>query len=159
MKRIVTFAVFTLGMVYFAQAQVNPRALGLRLGSDGDISGAEISYQHATGGPNRMEWDLGFGSSRRHNRIHLAAIYHWVWPITNGLNWYAGPGGSIGFHTYRDYADTFNMALGGQVGLEYDFNYQDAPILLSLDIRPLWDFIGEHAGLGWGLSLGIRYTW
>jgi len=49
--------------------------------------------------------------------------------------------------------------MGGQIGLEYDFSSLGAPILLSLDTRPMWDFLGENAGFGWGMALAIRFVW
>lgn len=156
-KFILLFAaVFTFGL--FAQAQMSPNALGLRLGG-GSFVGGELSYQKALGDANRLELDLGFGQSDKHNRMYLAAIYHWHWNITGGLNWYIGPGASLGFHTYDDHDDYINVGIGGQIGIEYNFNVHDVPILLSLDARPMWDLLGDDAGLGWGAALGIRYVW
>lgn len=158
MKKGFILALF-IAMGFCATAQVNPHALGLRFGGDGDINGAELSYQHGIGDMNRLELDLGFGANKNHNRMFLAGIYHWNWNITGGLNWYVGPGASVGFYAYDNSDDYINVALGGQIGIEYDFNTIGAPILISLDARPMWDFIGDNAGLGWGAALGIRYTW
>lgn len=159
MKKVLisVFVIFSLG--YCAQAQVNPHAIGLRFGGNGDVNGAEISYQQGLGEDNRLELDLGFGSNKNHNRLFLACIYQWDWNITGALNWYVGPGASLGFHSYDNASNYINIALGGQIGLEYDLNSLDVPILLSIDARPMWDFIGDNNGLGWGAALGIRYTW
>ncbi len=159
MKKILVFAFLIFSLGYYAQAQVNPHAIGLRFGGNGVVNGAELSYQQGLGDNNRLELDFGFGGNKTHNRIFLAAIYHWVWNITGGLNWYIGPGGCVGFYHYNDYDGYINFALGGQIGLEYDFNKVGAPILLSLDARPMWDFLGDHAGFGWGAALSLRYTW
>ena len=106
---------------------------------------------------------MGFAGSPHQSRFSFAAIYHWDWRITEGLNWFIGPGAGLGFYsydnTYENSNDYFNVALGGQIGMEYDFNTVNAPILLSLDVRPMWDFAGYDAGLGWGMALGVRYTW
>jgi hypothetical protein len=88
----------------------------------------------------------------------LAGIYHWDWNIVESLNWYIGPGAMVGFYHYDGYQDYVGVALGGQIGLEYDFNSLDVPILISVDARPMWDFIGDNAGIGWGGALGVRYT-
>jgi hypothetical protein len=159
MKRVIGVMVLLIGMSLFVDAQINPRALGLRLGGDGAINGAEISYQQAWGEANRIELDLGFGGGKNHSRMFLAGIYHWHWNINGGLNWYAGPGASLGIYTYDSKSSYLNVAVGGQIGIEYDFNTKGTPILLSLDIRPMWDFLGDHAGFGWGSALGIRYVW
>lgn len=131
----------------------------MRLGGDGDVNGAEISYQHGIGSSNRIELDLGFGGNKNHNRMFLAGIYHWNWNITKGLNWYAGPGAAVGIHSYDNSNGYINIGLGGQIGIEYDFNTTNTPILLSIDSRPMWDFIGDYSGFGWGTALGVRYTW
>ena len=159
MKRILISSIVMLSLSYCAIAQVNPHAIGLRFGGNGDINGAEISYQHGFSDRNRLELDLGFGSNVHHNRVFLAGIYHWDWNITEGLNWYVGPGAAIGFYSYDNSDDYLNIGLGGQIGLEYDFNTLDVPLLLSLDIRPMWDFLGDNSGFGWGAALGIRYIW
>ena len=144
---------------YLAQAQVNPHAIGIRLGGNGNINGAEVSYQHGLSERNRLEFDLGVGGNNNHARTSLIGVFHWDWNITKGLNWYVGPGVALGFHTYRDGGNYVNVGLGGQIGLEYDFNSIGAPILISIDGRPMWDFLGDVSGLGWGAALGVRYTW
>lgn len=159
MKKLLLIIILAFSFGYFAQSQVNPHAFGLRFGGDGVVNGIELSFQPAVGANNRFEFDLGFGGNNNHNRLFLAAIYHWDFNIVGGLNWYIGPGASIGFYTYDNDPGYLNLALGGQIGIEYDFNVHGAPILLSLDARPMWDFIGDHAGLGWGAALGLRYTW
>ncbi|RMG61786.1 MAG: hypothetical protein D6722_19095 [Bacteroidetes bacterium] len=157
-KRIFTFGFFLLAG-YGLHAQINPHAIGLRLGGDGDIGEAEISYQRALGASNRLELDVGFGGNRRENRLYVVGIYQWHWNITSGLNWYVGPGGVIGLYSYDRSDGYISVGLGGQIGMEFDFKSLGAPILLSIDARPMWDFIGDHSGLGWGAALGIRYTW
>ncbi len=159
MIRFFSIIFFIFSIVYFGQAQVNPNALGLRFGGNGDINGAELSYQHGLGGTNRLELDLGFSGNSEQNRLFLAGIYHWHWTINGGLNWYVGPGASLGFYSIDNSDDHFNIGIGGQIGLEYDFNQLNTPILLSIDARPIWDLIGNSSGFGWGLALGLRYTW
>lgn len=161
-KKFLIIGILVLAGLY-AQAQVNPHAIGVRIGGNGDLNGLEVSYQHGFSEKNRLELDLGFGGNSAVNRMFLAGIYHWDWNITEGLNWYVGPGAGLSLFNYRDddrddYAD---LAIGGQIGMEYDFNTENAPVLLSLDFRPMWDFIGDgdYSGFGWGLALGIRYTW
>ncbi len=143
---LLLIATFTFGVLAFSQ--VKPHAIGLRFGGNGEINGAEISYQHSMGDANRLELDLGFGGNSKHSRMFLAGIYHWNWNITSGFNWYVGPGASVGFYKYDSNDGYLNVALGGQIGLEYDFNTLGAPLLLSLDARPMWDFLGDNAGLG-----------
>jgi hypothetical protein len=112
--------------------------------------------------------DFGFRSRRYkgskgndwyYNHLSVTAIYHWVFNLSGGLNWYIGPGAQVGF--YDDYYDNnsgVSLALGGQIGIEYDFNEHGVPLLLSLDARPMWDFVGYYAGFGGGGAFSLRYT-
>lgn len=157
MKRsaFLTLALVAISLIGFSQ--INPRTIGVRLGG-GSFVGGEISYQQKMGSANRAEFDLGFGASDKHTRIYLVGIYHWLWNIEGGLNWYVGPGVGAGLYTYDNNDGFINIAVGGQIGIEYDFSKKDVPFVLSLDARPMWDFLGDNAGLGWGAALGIRYV-
>ncbi|MEO9531348.1 MAG: hypothetical protein ABJG68_11495 [Crocinitomicaceae bacterium] len=160
MKKIL-FAL-TLFISTLSYSQVNPHAIGVRLGgSHYGHYGGEISYQHGFGDANRLEVDLGWRNHKNWSSLGVAVVYHWVWNITDGLNWYVGPGGHISMYSGKDnFNDGFGLALGGQIGIEYDFNQHGAPLLLSLDARPMWNFIGSngYGGFGYGSALGIRYT-
>lgn len=159
MKTIISILILLFGSVLYSHAQIHPHAIGLRFGGNGNINGAEISYQHGFSEKNRLELDLGVGGNRNEIRTTLVAMYHWDWKIVAGLNWYVGPGGGLGIYTNDNLATYINIAAGGQIGLEYDFNTLKVPILVSLDARPMWDFLGDAAGFGWGTCLSVRYTW
>ncbi len=156
---IVCIIVFLLD----SYSQVNSRTIGARLGGDGQTNGAEVSYQHGLGDANRLELDFGLRSRRYYNNLFAAGIYHWVWNITEGLNWYAGPGAIAGFYNWNDNvlpaSSGLNIGVGGQIGIEYDFQELDVPLLVSLDARPMFNVTGYTNGFGWGAALGIRYIW
>ena len=155
MKKLLIFvALLSLGAV--AVAQVQPNALGARLYGGDTYSGAELSYQKGLNDRNRLELDASFGFKNDFTRIALIGIYHWDWKIVGGFNWYIGPGASISYDNFSD--NTYvNVGVGGQIGIEYKF--RDLPVLVSLDSRPMWDFLGDVNGLGVGAALGIRFTW
>lgn len=160
MKKVFLTAMLVLGLGMFAQSQVNPRAIGLRGGSGNYGSGAELSYQHGLGDANRLEFDLGLRSSSNHQHFVVSGIYHWVNNITSGLNWFVGPGAQLGFYQYKfsGNSDGITIGVGGQIGLEFDFNEFDIPLLLSLDTRPMFGLIGGSSGFNIGGSFGLRYT-
>lgn len=150
----------------FAQ-EISKNAIGLRLG-DSDGFGAEISYQRAIGDNNRLEFDFGWRDGNNYDGFKLAGLYHWVWNIDGGFNWYAGPG--IGFGAYsidddyyrgKDYykkneSDAF-VFLAGTIGIEYSFDF---PLLLSLDFRPELGFGNsdfDNNDLDFDIGLGVRY--
>lgn len=144
-------------------SQVQPHAIGFRAGSGTFGSGAEVSYQHGFGSSNRLELDLGWRNGGHKNNYYawgLTGVYHWVWNIDGGLNWFAGLGAQVGSYNHRDFHDDdgFTLNVGGQIGIEYDFNDLGAPIQLGLDVRPMWGFIGYYKNLGVGGALSVRYT-
>lgn len=164
MKKIGLICLLALSFAQFAQSQVNPHAIGIRGEAGNRGGGGEISYQHGFGDANRLELDLGWngnnGNSNNYSHISLAGIYHWVWNITDGFNWYVGPGARLGLWNNKNSSndDGITLGLGGQIGIEYDFNDLGAPLLIGLDTRPMWGFIGGGSGFGYGGALSLRYT-
>lgn len=148
MKKIILtlFAIAALAGSSLAQTR---DAFGVRLGY-GSFFNGELSYQKCVGGINRVETDLGIDLDGEHIGATLSAIYQWHWNLSGGLGFYVGPGAQ---------ADIFNshfgIGAGGQIGLDYQFN---APVQLSLDVRPMWNFIGHVTGFNYGAALGIRYA-
>jgi len=143
----------------FAQ-EISKNAIGLRLG-DSDGFGAEISYQRAIGNNNRLEFDLGWRDGKNYDGFKLAGLYHWVWNIDGGFNWYAGPGLGFGAYSFenpgsKDDDDAF-VFLAGNIGIEYSFDF---PLLLSLDFRPelgFGDDVYDNNDLDFDIGLGVRY--
>lgn len=80
----------------------------------------------------------------------------------NGLKWYAGGGAHIGFwndkwkNSYPTRDGGVAIGIDGVLGLDYKFT--GAPINLSLDWQPSFNFVGyNYFEGGWG-GLAIRYT-
>jgi len=145
-----------IGLAFTAQAQdISKNALGLRIGDNSGL-GAEISYQKALSGNNRLELDLGWRNSNNIDALKIAGLYQWVWNIDGAFNWYAGAGAGLGSYSVANNSSgTFAFA-AGDVGIEYGF--EEAPILISLDFRPE---IGGHGyytnNYGSDIALGLRY--
>ena len=79
-----------------------------------------------------------------------------------GLKWYVGPGAHVGFWNdrwRRDYPNYSRSVVGidGVLGLDYKFN--GAPINMSIDWQPSFEFGDYGAGFSgnWG-GIAIRYT-
>lgn len=150
-KKIVLllFAVLS-SAILFAQVE---RAIGVRFGASG-----EISYQHPLGESNRLEFDLGSSP----NTLGGYGIYHWVKDLsswTEGLSWYYGPGGTVGFSNTTSFNPVSKLSLGvvGQIGFEYKFEF---PLQLTIDyrptfyiMRPAWINLGEYRDV----CLSARY--
>ena len=131
------------------------KAIGLRFGG-GSAFGAEVSYQQGMGS-NRLEADFGFSGGEHHSYISAVGIYHWKFNFFSvpNMQWYVGPGAALGI--YLDENNTgLTLGIGGQIGLEYDFSAHGVPFNLSVDARPMFNFI-NHTGLNWGACLSLRY--
>lgn len=79
-----------------------------------------------------------------------------------GLKWYAGPGGHVGFYNTQwanDYPSrSSGIAIGvdGVIGLDYKI--QGVPFDVSFDWQPSFNLIGySYFEGGWG-GLAVRYT-
>ena len=170
--KLILFSI-SMMLTFYSDAQVQPHAIGVRGGPGTYGYGGEISYQHGFGSSNRLELDLGWrGAYNSHyNGFGITGVYHWVWTIDGGLNWFVGPGAQIGFFSHNHHhnknhfhEDDFvengmHMAIGGQIGLEYDFNVHGVPLQLGLDARPMYGLFRYYGyGIGFGGALSLRYT-
>ncbi len=151
MKRFLLIAAMMLGMAFAATAQ--PKAIGIRWGWN-----TEISYQHNLGGENFVEANLGtFGF----NSFDISSTYNFMiaqpaW--TNEGKWgiYAGPGVALGFNRGA------SIAIQGQVGLEYTFEF---PLQLAVDLKPQFGLYAWSGGasfftegmFGFIPSISVRY--
>ena len=139
MKKIILIAALVLGFAAAASAQ--PKAIGLRIGG-----GAELSYQHNVGA-NFIEADLGPESFKN---LGVAATYNFsIAEFGGGFKFYAGPGIGLGF------AESLMVGVAGQAGIEY--NFAAAPVQVSVDVRPYFDFVGIGL-VGWYPHIGVRYN-
>jgi len=150
MKKIIAIAVSLLAFAAVASAQ--SRAIGARLGGD-----AELSYQYSLGN-NFVEADLGMAFGN-YGGLRVTGIYDFAFELPYNLGFYIGPGAQIGMYGGKDdqgnSVSTFGIGLGGQIGVEY--HIQAVPLNISIDWRPMWDFIGSHATWS-SAALGIRYA-
>lgn len=151
MKKIITIIAAIL--VFASAAIAQPRAIGIRGGY-----GVEASYQH-TVGSNFIEADLGFGFGigSKCNYSMATAIYDFALYKVDNFNFYAGPGLQLALYPSENVPVGFSMGIVGQVGVEYQFK---APINLSLDWRPTYQFLADSKALGFrgeSIMLGFRY--
>lgn len=122
--------------------------------------GAGISFKHFLDGRNALEL-IGYfwGHGAR-----ITGLYEIHGPISGatGLQWYIGPGAHIGFYDgdHKNWNDPdddhVHIGIDGVIGLDYKF--RGAPINVSLDWQPAFEFAHGATFYGsWG-GLGIRYT-
>jgi hypothetical protein len=117
-----------------------------------------ITFKHFFNGNNAGEL-IGYFW---HRGVRITGLYEIHGDISgaSGLKWYIGPGAHIGFYDYYNnhynHIDGTFFGIDGVLGLDYKFN--GAPINMSLDWQPSFEF-GDYVGFygSWG-GLAIRYT-
>lgn len=154
MKKTLTLIIAVL-VVTVSQAQSKSAsgstyrtALGVKV-----WDGGGISFKHFVSGNNALEL-IGYFWNRG---TRITGLYEIHGPISGatGLQWYIGPGAHIGFYNSK-HGDGAFAGIDGVLGLDYKF--KGAPINISLDWQPSFEF-GEGRGFygNWG-GLGVRYT-
>jgi hypothetical protein len=118
-------------------------------------SGAGLSVKHFGRSANAVEMIAFFGR----NTSRLTGLYeiHGHVGGAPGLQWYAGPGAHISFSGGRKTGKGNYVGIDGVAGLDYRF--ASAPIGISLDVQPTYEFGGSEAFRGILGGLGIRYVW
>ena len=123
-------------------------ALGVKVWDGGGISLKHFFDNRHAGELIGYFWSHG---------VRFTGLYEIHGDITGatGLRWYIGPGAHIGFYDTR-HGDGAFIGIDGVIGLDYKFS--GAPINISLDWQPSFEF-GDGRGFygSWG-GLGIRYT-
>lgn len=92
------------------------------------------------------------------NGTRITGLYEFHGNISGakGLKWYAGPGAHIGFYDTKGTGNNTFAGVDGVLGLDLKINR--APINLSLDWQPSFEF-GDNRGFvgSWG-GFAVRYT-
>lgn len=115
--------------------------------------GGGISFKHFFDTKNAGElvgyfWNHG---------TRITGLYEIHGNIANagGLKWYIGPGAHVGIYN-SNYGDGAFFGVDGVLGLDYKL--KKAPLNLSADWQPSFEFGSNRGFVGsWG-GVGIRYT-
>ena len=153
MKKIsILFAALFLGLAAFSQS-INTYTYKTALGAK-VWDGAGISLKTFVKPDHAIE-GVGFFRNRG---FRLTGLYEIHGDISGapGLKWYIGPGAHIGFYDQQYYGGATSFGVDGVIGLDYKIH--GAPINLSLDWQPSFEFTNSIGFQGsWG-GFGIRYT-
>jgi hypothetical protein len=168
MKKIILLLIIVTFALVNVKAQVYPSAIGLRTSISNYGVGPELSYQNSLGDMNIVETGLGFSTGNKFDRFGLTGAFHWKGEIENGFSWFAGPGVQVWLYSFNAIINNNQLvsngaaiggAVGAQIGVEYDFNEDlDLPFAVSLDSRPMFNFVKYYSGFEFALGLSIRYT-
>lgn len=145
---IVTLLFFSLTALAQSKGRTYTTALGIKF-----FDGAGISLKHFVKENAAVE-GIGYFWSQG---ARITGLYELHYGINGapGLKWYVGPGAHIGFYNTK-YGGGSWAGIDGVLGLDYKIN--SAPLNLSIDWQPSFEF-GTGRGFtgNWG-GFGIRYT-
>ncbi|HEY6505708.1 MAG TPA: hypothetical protein VIZ28_17150 [Chitinophagaceae bacterium] len=144
MKKIICSLLLISGLCVAtsASAQDYKTALGVRLSSSSAMVNNSISLKHFLNETTAVEALFSFGDP-----LALGALVEVHKPFsTQGLQWFYGGGGYIGFvKTYDPVKNTnetdVNFGAQGIIGLDYKF--ANLPLNLSLDWKPELNIVGD----------------
>lgn len=148
-KALIIFA-FICTMAATANAQEYRTAFGAKFYTgDGSLGG--INIRHSTAEHTALEGSLLFFSGG----VGLEGLYQYQGPVAGaqGLQYFVGGGGLLGFGTGRGSETSFALRLTG--GLDYKF--ADAPIDVSLGFDPFF-YLAPSTGSALALGIGLRYV-
>ena len=160
MKKVIIATVALFLSVQFANAQAKGSSYKTALGVKFYPGGA-ITVKHFVKSNAALEGLAYFW--RDGMRITGLYEFHGNFSGAPGLKWYVGPGAHVGFwndrywrREYPGYRGSAIAGIDGVLGLDYKFN--GAPINMSIDWQPSYEF-GTNGGFygNWG-GIAIRYT-
>ena len=151
-KRIILSIAASLIFISMVTAQNKGRSYTTALGVK-FLDGAGITLKHFINERDALE-GIGFFWNQG---TRITGLYELHYDINGapGLKWYIGPGAHLGFYNTKFGGGTW-AGIDGVLGLDYKIN--NAPLNLSLDWQPSFEF-GTGRGFtgNWG-GLGVRYT-
>ena len=117
------------------------------------LDGAGITLKHFINEKDALE-GIGFFWNQG---TRITGLYEIHYDINGapGLKWYVGPGAHIGFYNSKFGGSTW-IGVDGVLGLDYKI--RNAPLNLSLDWQPSFEFGASRGFTGnWG-GFAVRYT-
>jgi hypothetical protein len=156
MKKILTTILIVFGLASMSYAQDYKTGIGLRGGFENGLT-----IKHFTKQKSALEIILA-SRWRGFEVTGLYEVHNQAFDVER-LKWFVGFGGHIGFwngdYTNKYWGDPGTnytvVGIDGILGLEYSFS--EAPINLSLDWKPAFNFVGYSDFWVDGGAFSIRY--
>lgn len=145
---MLTLVIFITTATAQSKGRTYTTALGVKF-----LDGAGITLKHFISERDALE-GIGFFWNQG---TRITGLYELHYDINGapGLKWYVGPGVHIGFYNTKNGGGSW-AGIDGVLGLDYKIN--NAPLNLSIDWQPSFEF-GTGRGFtgNWG-GFGVRYT-
>jgi hypothetical protein len=166
MKKIIFISSLIFCSVSFGQ--VHKHAIGIRSSRFYRPYPFAFNYQYGLNDKWRLNTELFIHGARFLNSPYIHGKFNLdiqrVWNIKGGLNTYAGFGTTYSaLHLSNSVPNAWYqyIGLGPQIGLEYDFNQHNIPLIFGIDHRV---HIGRQFGYSpsWGIAgetgLSLKFT-
>jgi len=157
MKKVIFVSLFITAIAFTASSQSYKTAVGVRLSSSPAIVNNSISLKHFLNERSAIEALFSFGDP-----LALGALYEVHKPFsTEGLQWFYGGGGYLGFvktwNPAKNKNETdVNVGAMGVLGLDYKF--ANIPLNLSLDWKPELNFVSDINFEPAAIGFTVRFT-
>ncbi len=149
MKKITLLFATIFMVLAAANAQTYETAIGAKFYTgNGSLGGVNI--RHTTSENTALEGSLLFFNGG----LGIEGLYQYQGPIqgAEGLQYFVGGGGMLGFGTNHNSETVFALRLTGGV----DYKFADAPISVSLAFDPFF-YLAPASGSNLALGIGLRY--
>lgn len=145
MKKLICLCVMAVASITILSAQDYNWAVGVRFG--GEMGGASVKYKF-----NAANGIEAIVAAPWNNGVLLTGLYQRYIPVIGrGFHFYYGFGAHVG-----EWYNKFTLGIDGIAGLEYKFD--DIPLALSFDYRPMFNVAGWHNFQMADFALGVRIT-
>ncbi len=150
LSAILIFLTSTTSAQKYNEGSSYTTAVGIKF-----LDGAGISFKHFINDKAALEGIGFFGGGG----VRITGLYeiHFDIESVDGLKWYVGPGAHVGiYNKVNGLGGGSFIGVDGVLGLDY--KVKNAPLNLSLDWQPTFEFGLNRGFIGsWG-GFGIRYT-
>lgn len=159
MKKVMFFSLFiaAVGFASSVSAQAYKTGIGVRLSSSQAMVNNSITLKHFLNERAAIEALFSFGDP-----LALGALYEIHKPFsTEGLQWFYGGGGYLGFvksfnpNKQRNETDV-NVGAQGVLGLDYKF--VNLPLNISLDWKPELNLVSDINFEPAAIGFSARFT-
>lgn len=157
MKKLIFISLLIMAVAFTASSQTYKTGIGVRLSSSPAMVNNSISLKHFLNERSAIEALFSFGDP-----LAIGALYEVHKPFsTEGLQWFYGGGGYLGFvktwnpNKQRNETDA-NFGAQGVLGLDYKF--ANIPLNLSLDWKPELNLVSDINFEPAAVGFTVRFT-
>jgi hypothetical protein len=159
MKKVMFFSLFiaAIGFTTTVSAQAYKTGIGVRLSSSQAMVNNSITLKHFLNERAAIEALFSFGDP-----LAIGALYEIHKPLsTEGLQWFYGGGGYLGFvksfnpNKQKNETDV-NVGAQGVLGLDYKF--VNLPLNISLDWKPELNLVSDINFEPAAIGFSARFT-